>query len=86
MISHCTCRAAGGSGGAYVPTLFVGMHATQGRYNVRVSRLTEVLPHEPLEPKEARWEIELHPVQRGLVKRPGDWPWSRRGGEVLFLE
>jgi len=27
-----------------------------------------------------------HPVKRGLVKYPGDWPWSRRGGEVLFLE
>ena len=27
-----------------------------------------------------------NPVKRGLVKQPGDWPWSRRGGEVLFLE
>ena len=41
------------AGGAYVPTVFVGMYATQGRYNVRVSRLTEVLRHERLEPEEA---------------------------------
>jgi len=27
------------AGGAYVPTVFVGMYATQGRYNVRVSTL-----------------------------------------------
>jgi REP element-mobilizing transposase RayT len=27
-----------------------------------------------------------NPVKRGLVKHPGEWPWSRRGGEVLFLE
>ena len=27
------------AGGAYVPTVFVGMYATQGRYNVRVSKL-----------------------------------------------
>ena len=27
------------AGGAYVPTAFVGMYATQGRYNVRVSKL-----------------------------------------------
>jgi hypothetical protein len=27
-----------------------------------------------------------NPVKRGLVKQPGHWPWSRRGGEVLFLE
>jgi hypothetical protein len=25
-----------------------------------------------------------NPVKRGLVTSPGDWPWSRRGGEVLF--
>ena len=29
---------------------------------------------------------ESHTVKRGLVKHPGDWPWSRRGREVLFLE
>jgi|GEM_PF-1502454 hypothetical protein len=29
-----------------------------------------------------------HPnsMTAGLVKRAEDWPWSRRGGEVLFLE
>jgi hypothetical protein len=27
-----------------------------------------------------------NPVKSGLVKEPGDWPWSRRGGEVLFSE
>jgi REP element-mobilizing transposase RayT len=27
-----------------------------------------------------------NPVKRGLVRHPGDWPWSRRGGEVLFSE
>jgi hypothetical protein len=27
-----------------------------------------------------------NPVKRGLVKHPGEWLWSRRGGEVLFLE
>jgi putative transposase len=27
-----------------------------------------------------------NPVNRGLVKEPGDWPWSRRGGAVLFPE
>jgi hypothetical protein len=27
-----------------------------------------------------------NPVKRGLVAQPGDWPWSRRGGEVLLLE
>jgi len=27
-----------------------------------------------------------NPVQRGLARHPGDWPWSRRGAEVLFLE
>ena len=27
------------AGGVYVPTVFVGMYATQGRYNVRVSEL-----------------------------------------------
>ena len=27
------------AGGAYVPTVFVGMYATQGRYNVRVPEL-----------------------------------------------
>jgi REP element-mobilizing transposase RayT len=26
-----------------------------------------------------------NPVKRGLVSSPGDWPWSRRGGEVLLL-
>ena len=25
-----------------------------------------------------------NPVKRGLVSSPGDWPWSRGGGEVLF--
>jgi hypothetical protein len=25
-----------------------------------------------------------NPVKRGLVKEPGDWPWSRRGGAILF--
>jgi REP element-mobilizing transposase RayT len=24
------------------------------------------------------------PVERGLVGSPGDWPWSRRGGEILL--
>ena len=27
-----------------------------------------------------------NPVERGLVKQPGDCPWSRRGGEILFLK
>jgi hypothetical protein len=27
-----------------------------------------------------------NPVKRGLVAQPGDWPWSRRSGEVLLLE
>jgi hypothetical protein len=27
-----------------------------------------------------------NPAKRGLVPQPGDWPWSRRGGEVLLLE
>jgi len=30
---------AAAAGGAYVPTVFVGVYATQGRYNVRVSKL-----------------------------------------------
>jgi hypothetical protein len=47
-------RAMHIAGGAYVPTVFVGMYATQGRYNVQVARLTEVLRHEHLEPEEAR--------------------------------
>jgi REP element-mobilizing transposase RayT len=25
-----------------------------------------------------------NPVKRGLVKQPGDWPWSRRGGRFYF--
>ncbi|MGA3167821.1 MAG: hypothetical protein ABSF14_17075 [Terriglobia bacterium] len=35
------CRGAleDSAGGAYVPTVFVGMYATQGRYNVRASKL-----------------------------------------------
>jgi hypothetical protein len=106
------------AGGAYVPTLFVGMYATQGRYNVRVSKLkhyyalnhlhylTSSIPQgdrarlfdsERLGKQwvatfgELRRELELNylhksPVKRGPVKHPGDWPWSRRGGEVLFLE
>jgi len=32
-------RVAHTPGGAYVPTVFVGMYAPQGRYNVRVSEL-----------------------------------------------
>jgi putative transposase len=27
-----------------------------------------------------------NPVKRGLVAQPGDWPWSRRGGEILLLD
>jgi hypothetical protein len=27
-----------------------------------------------------------NPVTPGLIKHRGDWPWSRRGGEVLSLE
>ena len=27
-----------------------------------------------------------NPLKRGLVKQPGDWPWSRRGGETLLLK
>jgi hypothetical protein len=27
-----------------------------------------------------------NPVKRVLVAQPGDWPWSRGGGEVLLLE
>ena len=26
------------------------------------------------------------PLKRDLLKHPGDWPWSRRAGEILFLE
>jgi RHS repeat-associated protein len=36
---NLTCNAQNPAGAAYVPTLFVGMYATQGRYNVRVSEL-----------------------------------------------
>ncbi len=25
-----------------------------------------------------------NPVKRGLVKHPGDWPWSRRGRRFYF--
>jgi hypothetical protein len=32
-------RLANRAGGAYVPTVFVGMYATQGRYNVRARAL-----------------------------------------------
>jgi hypothetical protein len=32
-------RANRNAGGAYVPTVFVGMYATQERYIVRVSKL-----------------------------------------------
>jgi hypothetical protein len=28
--------------------------------------------------------VHNNPVKRGLVTSPWDWPWSRRGGEVLF--
>jgi hypothetical protein len=28
--------------------------------------------------------MHYNPVKRGLVAQPGDWPWSRRGGEVLL--
>jgi putative transposase len=27
-----------------------------------------------------------NPVKRGLVRQPGDWPWSRPGAEILFSE
>jgi hypothetical protein len=30
--------------------------------------------------------LRSNPLQRDWLKHPGDWPWSRRGGEVLFLE
>jgi hypothetical protein len=32
--------APAAAGGAYVPTVFVGMYATQGQHNFRVSKLT----------------------------------------------
>jgi hypothetical protein len=28
--------------------------------------------------------MHRNPVKRGLVAQPGDWPWSRRGGEILL--
>ena len=28
--------------------------------------------------------VRSNPVKRRLVSSPGDWPWSRRGGEILF--
>ena len=30
--------------------------------------------------------MRKNPVKRGLVRQSGDWPWSRRGGEVSFSE
>ena len=56
------------------------MYATQGRYIVRVPELKHYCGVNPLH------YIHNNPVKRGLVKLGGDWPWSRRGGEVLFLE
>jgi hypothetical protein len=74
---------------------FVGMYATQGRYNVGVSKLRHYygLNHlhymniwSPKKRDEKLNYMHNNPLKRGLVKHPGDWPWSRRGGEVLFLE
>ena len=56
------------------------MYAIQGRYNVRVSELKHYYGLSHLRC------MHNNPVKRGLVKRSGDRPWSRRGGEVLFLE
>jgi hypothetical protein len=28
--------------------------------------------------------MQNNPVKRGLVKHPGDWRWSRRGGRFDF--
>ena len=30
--------------------------------------------------------MHSNPLKRDLLKHSGDWPWSRRGGEALFLE
>ena len=30
--------------------------------------------------------VHNNPVKQGLVAQRGDWPWSRRAGEVLLLE
>jgi hypothetical protein len=30
--------------------------------------------------------MQNNPVKRGLAAQPRDWPWSRRGGEVLLPE
>jgi hypothetical protein len=71
------------------------MCATQGQYNVRVPELKHYygLSHlhymniwSPKKQDEKFNCMHDNPVQRGPVKHPGDWPWSRRGGEVLFLE
>jgi len=51
------------AGGTYVPTVFVGVYATQERYDVRVSK-----------PK--HYYMHNNPVKRGLVRHPGNWPWS----------
>jgi hypothetical protein len=56
------------------------MYATLGRYNVRVSKLKHYYGFNPLH------YMHNNPVKRALAKHPGDWPWCRRAGEVLFLE
>jgi hypothetical protein len=56
------------------------MYATPGRYYIRVSKLKHYYGLNHLH------YMHNSSVKRGLVKNRGDWPWSRRGVEVLFLE
>jgi hypothetical protein len=67
------------AGGAYVPTVFVGMYATLGRYNVRVSKLKHYSGFNSLH------YMHNNPVKRALAKHPGDWPWCRRGGGGFYF-
>ena len=101
------------------------MYATQGRYNVLVSKLKhyyawrqKMLARVSLPPSvhhHARFRVwqrkfydmniwspkdrdeksnymHINPVNRGLVKHPGDWPWSswrfyfRNDGSILGMD
>ena len=66
-------QSPGDAGGAYVPTVFVGMYAPRG--------------HEHLEPEEARRKIELH-AQQSREAKPGQAPGRLAvvESEILFLE
>jgi len=65
----------------------------------RVARVAQTLPLMSAPPCRRSYDMNIwsekkiheklnymhnNPVKRGLVAQPGDWPWSRRGGEILL--